>query len=314
MMPPSDWADKWKKGSGGRKVPESNNSKAGGGSGDVLLSVLRCMSNNPTIVKDAGFPIFEDKRGFKLTTMFRSSNVLQTLLKQLKDVFHKKQQEIRWPALLALGGGSRGGSKDMFNHYVPPIMIKYKSGLELLKADRTLVAPRVPNYLCDRKILTPIQFEGSTITQEDLIHFSNRPLEIILQAENGQESVTLDSYVIEKTRDDEQLPPLSTELPFNVDISKHPNSKSSVADAIISRLKEDVSNYATSENSAKDIRLVGGFSSLNECALMLKDANLASSKITFLSDLKKNINQSTRQRFYVYETSYAFLNAISESC
>jgi hypothetical protein len=125
MMPPMDWADKWRKNKSGQMVPDSTNSRGNGGNGDVLLSILRCMANNPVIVKDKSFPLYEDNRKFKFSKMFRSNNVLQTLLKSLKEVFGKRKNEIKWPALQAVGKGqSRGGSKDGFNHYEPPTMIR----------------------------------------------------------------------------------------------------------------------------------------------------------------------------------------------
>ena len=291
MMPPIDWADKWRQ-RNGRKVADVTNSKGGGGGGDVLLSILRCMANNSHIVKDDNFPLFEDKRGFKFTTMFRSSNVLQTLLKALKETFSKKKSLIRWPALQAVGQGqSRGGSRDAFNHYVPPIMIRYRSAMELFKVDRTLVAPRVPNYLCSKRVLRPIEFEGCRVTERDLLDFANRPLEHVV------DGVEIGHYVVEKSRSDEGLPALSTDLPFDVDLSKHPNARSSVADTILHRLTEDVSNYAVSQNNCTEVRLAGGFSSLEECANIVQNptSSVAEETLTFLDDLRKTLSTAHKR-------------------
>jgi hypothetical protein len=150
-----DWADKWRKNKRtGAKVADASNSSGGGGTGDVLLSILRwydsgpkerkkdsalcsspfspfslafplsphtlppisSMSNNPMLVKDKAFPLYEDNRKFKFSKMFRSNNVLQTLLKALKEYFGKQQQRLRWPALVGKG----------FHHYAPPVTIRYQ--------------------------------------------------------------------------------------------------------------------------------------------------------------------------------------------
>jgi hypothetical protein len=77
---------------------------------------ISSMSNNPMLVKDKAFPLYEDNRKFKFSKMFRSNNVLQTLLKALKEYFGKQQQRLRWPALVGKG----------FHHYAPPVTIRYQ--------------------------------------------------------------------------------------------------------------------------------------------------------------------------------------------
>jgi hypothetical protein len=60
-------------------------------------------------------------------------------------------------------------------------------------------------------------------------------------------------------------------LPFDVDLSVHPKAKSRVASDILKRLKEDVANYTHEQNNAKETRLAGGFSSLEECARLVDE-------------------------------------------
>ena len=56
-----------------------------------------------------------------------------------------------------------------------------------------------------------------------------------------------------------------------MDLSVHPKAKSRVASDILKRLKEDVANYTHEQNNAKETRLAGGFSSLEECARLVDE-------------------------------------------
>ena len=82
-----------------------------------------------------------------------------------------------------------------FPPFFPPPF--FPSAQALLQADRTLWAPRVPNYSCCRRILRPIDFEGNVITMADLRDFAHRPLERVVEGKR------LDDYVVDKGRDDE---------------------------------------------------------------------------------------------------------------
>jgi hypothetical protein len=160
------------------------------------------------------------------------------------------------------------------------LSFSYRSAKELIQVDRTLVAPRVPNYSCSRRVLRPISFEGNVLTVKDLHDFANRPMERIV------EGVTLDQFVIYKSRSDEGMASLSEELPFDVDVSRHPSAKSTVAESILSRLREDMRNYTKQQNESREARLSGGFGSLSECESMLRNG---SDGVSFVNNLRKNL-------------------------
>ena len=107
--------------------------------------------------------------------------------------------------------------------------------------------------------------------------------------------VMLDEYVVQKGRSDENLPPLSENLPFDASLSSHPSAQSSVADAILHRLSEDVRNYARAENSAKEDRLAGGFSSLEECMRIAENPESAKQTLTFLSVLRTTLAKAHKR-------------------
>ena len=278
MMPVDDWAGK------------SGSSQ----SGDVLLSVLRCMANNPGLVRNnKEFPIFEDKRRFKMSTMFRGSNHLQTLLKSCKEFLGKHQHDIHWPQLRACPRQqARGGSRDTFRHYEPPIMIRYRSAIEVISQDRTLVAPRVPDYLCDCRVLRAVEFEGNRISLEEIAAFAGQPLVYLgkdqLSADGGSTN-GLDDYVIRRTRAEDGLDLLPETLPFDVSISEHPSSRTTVARAILSRVEEDVGEYARAENTGTELYLCN-FETRQKCMdlaniVLSNEAGKGSSHRGFLKDL-----------------------------
>ena len=166
---------------------------------DVILSLLRILVNNGNMKAD--FPCFEDTRTFKLSMMFRGSSTLQQLLKAAKDYVTKHTHEIKWP-------------REM-KSYEPPMMLRYKDAIAVYKSDRTLVAPRVPNYDCSSRTLYPVDVDGVKISADDLLDFSSTPLS----------SKFLEEFVTFKSRGDRNLPPISATLPFDVD--HHPAAKKS---------------------------------------------------------------------------------------
>ena len=59
----------------------------------------------------------------------------------------------------------------------------------------------------------------------------------------------LEDFVVQKTRSQLGESTLSPTLPF--DVTKHPSAKSHVAQDMIGRMAQDVSDYATSMNGGK---------------------------------------------------------------
>jgi hypothetical protein len=55
-------------------------------------------------------------------------------------------------------------------------MLRYKNALAVYQEDRTLIAPRVPNYSCSRRVLHAVDVDGVKVTDNDLIDFSSTPL------------------------------------------------------------------------------------------------------------------------------------------
>ena len=102
---------------------------------DVILSLLRILANNSNMKSQ--FPCFEDTRTFKLSMMFRGSSTLQQLLKARKILLQNMHSEMAAEV----------------KSYEPPLMLRYKNALAVYQEDRTLIAPRVPNYSCSRRVL-----------------------------------------------------------------------------------------------------------------------------------------------------------------
>ena len=51
-----------------------------------------------------------------------------------------------------------------------------QDAIAVYKSDRTLVAPRVPNYDCSSRTLYPVDVDGVKISADDLLDFSSTPL------------------------------------------------------------------------------------------------------------------------------------------
>ena len=51
--------------------------------------------------------------------------------------------------------------------------------------DRTLVAPRVPDYACSRRELQPVRLDGLNVAAADLAAFVGRPLQSVIDGADG---------------------------------------------------------------------------------------------------------------------------------
>ena len=60
----------------------------------------------------------------------------------------------------------------------------------------------MPDYLCDRRVLRPVEFEGNRITQEDVDAFAGQPLVNLGKDQHvaaGASPKGLDNYVVRRT-------------------------------------------------------------------------------------------------------------------
>ena len=103
--------------------------------------------------------------------------------------------------------------------------------------DRRWVTTRVRDFSCSKREFGLCDAgQGIAVNSQGLKSFYNYPLF----------PITLSNYVTNPTRAVRKLPPVSGQLPF--DVQRHPAARSHVAQSMLQRLKDDCKTYADEQN------------------------------------------------------------------
>eukprot|EP00941_MAST-03F_sp_MAST-3F-sp1_P005039 g5039.t1 len=231
-----------------RMLPETEHRRKG-----MLMSILRIMAANPEIARE--MPKFEDTRTFKLATMFRGQNVLQSLLKKAKDVitrFHKAGKMMLPP---------RWAEYDSVRVRSYPPLAKMR------RRDRTLIAPRnVRDFSCKERVLQTVKYDGINVTEADIEGFAKIPMrgigfgstrrgEEMPKNNNVVDNGGLEQFVSYRTRVQMGKSAVDGVLPF--DVSSHPSAAHKVARNILVRLRDDLQLFSKNSNEKAHPELIG---------------------------------------------------------
>jgi len=117
---------------------------------------------------------------------------------------------------------------------------------------REWVMPVLSDFGCDSRPLRAITGDHGALnfTENDIQNFCGRPLA----------PLGLEQFVVERPRQDSGLPPVSSQLPF--DVSHHDQASSHVAVLMIDRLKADMQEFASRTNNGM----------VKKCAFLLDEA------------------------------------------
>ena len=203
----------------------------------IMLSIIRVLSRNPGLVKDANIPRTAMKSG---GFFFKGGD----------NPFGKLLQQ--WQAWLTKILAQPGALVD----WVAPDagkMIELPMTVPVPQATalpRDMICPRLTNVGCNRMevgVKPDALGSGKRIpglTTEDLKSFSNLPLSVI----------DLSQYVTMTTRQQRSAPAVPENMPF--DLSEHPIARNNMSRATLDRLKDDAYDYAEASNKGTEAELL----------------------------------------------------------
>ena len=119
------------------------------------------------------------------------------------------------------------------------------------ESERSWVLPVLSDFMCTKRRLrlvdkdTGLSDPKLVMDQDTRAAFAGAPLV----------SLGLDDHVAFLARDEQQKPPVSSQLPF--DVSGHPQAKSAVAGFMMERLEAEMKHYADLQNNGKIAKYKG---------------------------------------------------------
>ncbi|CAM9179352.1 unnamed protein product, partial [Ectocarpus fasciculatus] len=208
------------------------------------FSILRIMAEHPDICSQ--MPVFEDKRKLKLPSL-AGLDIFQTHVKNAATFLRSKSGSLH---LAKLGFNTAPG-------YSPSVVVEGAPSPEddavNFSTGRIWITPRITDFNCPRRVfsgaLPPfLNRIGGMITNEDVAAFAGSPLNVI----------GLEKYVEFKSLSSRNLPAVEAKSPLEV--MMHPSSRSHIARNSVSRLEQDIADFALDENStnAPVLCVVGG--------------------------------------------------------
>ena len=199
----------------------------------VLMSILRILSTNPSVAKNASVPKVQKEKAM-INVLFKGlDNIFSRLIKQVQPWLQKVENEIQWP---------QPGKQ-----FTPPSSLKIKATAATTGSlPRYLSVPAVSNYACNsRNYIESVQMiiNGLTVgtTKADVRTFATYPLA----------PINISKFVSVLSRQQQGLGTVDPNMPFNVD--SYANSHESRS--LIERLQKNVQFYAEKENKGTSCKL-----------------------------------------------------------
>ena len=197
--------------------------------------ILHIMETHPEL--SARMPQFEDKRTLKLPS-FAGFDVFQTHIKSVCQFIKESRGELNVPKMLV----------NVPEPYSPQTIVtatdtldEKDGGGDFLQG-RTWLNPRILDFTCEARVLShemiPAQLETfrAHYTEGELSHLVNTPLN----------ALDLSRFVEMKTRAECGESEVSAESPLRC--LSHPSSRSHIARTSVTRLEDDIADFATDEN------------------------------------------------------------------
>eukprot|EP00760_Papus_ankaliazontas_P024689 PhM_4_TR2411/c0_g2_i1/m.74313 len=159
-----------------------------------------------------------------------------------------------------------------------------------LPLSKTRILPLVPNTSCSLRKLEIPNLAHLALVGDDTKFVTITPPELAALAQNPLQALGIGELVVQVTRTQQKLPPLSETLPF--DISSHPAAQTSVAKSLLERTVEDMKTFATRENKEKMPKLRGLTTELEIRNLIKRGASANLSElVSSLRSLLARINK-----------------------
>lgn len=217
------------------------------------FTILRIMAENPDIA--ALMPNFEDKRKLKLPSL-AGLDIFQTHVKN-SSAFLRSKITVSDVSRLVMTPKTAFKPELVVNAALPPDADKLK-----FSTGRHWISPRILDFNLDKRQFSSnvppfLAKVRSMFSEEDIIAVTSTPLDII----------GLDKYVERKSLVARGIEAVSAQSPLEV--MQHPSSRSHIARTSVARLEQDISDFASDENSvdAPVLKVVGDGSGLKGQAL-----------------------------------------------
>jgi hypothetical protein len=197
------------------------------------LAILRIMAEHPDIASQ--MPQFEDKRKLKLPSL-AGLDIFQTHVKNAINFIKSKLGDVD---LNKLG-------LNVPPPYKPDVVVEGapapSEDTVNFRVGRIWITPRVTDFNCEQRQVTYdlppfLRRLGNMFTPEDVAAFAEMPLRVI----------GIDKYIEMKSLSARRLPPVNSKSPLEVML--HPSSRSHIARSSVSRLEQDIADFASDENS-----------------------------------------------------------------
>lgn len=197
------------------------------------MSTLRILAENAPVAAHPNIPKFHVDTGMsKLKGMFAGKDSVSRLVEQLHNFM--SQEGVR--AMIK--------NTNVYQESLPRSTM-ILSRPESYSQHRLWVVPRISNYSQATFYLDVQNCAAVNIPLKQLQAFSTKPLS----------PIKLENYVTDLTRAEINLPPVSSQLPFNVASDKA--SQTHCSQATMQRVATDVYKYAEKANSERTPTLIG---------------------------------------------------------
>ena len=203
--------------------------------------ILRVLETHPELVKK--MPIYEDKR--KLTDMLKGASILQTHIKNAAAVIQANLADVNVSRMLIDGPAHQ-----------PPTLVEAAPTLQESSDffdGRSWLNPRVIDFACARRKLSsgmvPLKLRqlAAHYTLSEVAHLVDQPLQ----------AIDLNTYIEQKTLVARGEAAVTSQSHLRV--MDHPSSNSHIARTAVSRLEQDIADFARDENAGMIPVLVATF-------------------------------------------------------
>jgi hypothetical protein len=235
------------------------------------MSILRILDSNYALANSEKIPKVVDKKGLFKTMFMGLDNAYSKLIKSFTTWLQEHKEEIVWPNVYSRNPKYERDTVTIENP-------------ALQSLPRSCVAPRVLNYSCKSRQLSPIPPVNKLgLSPADIKAFATSPLI----------PLNLDLYVASRPNDGKSVP---SRLPF--DVSRHAAAQPPLAKSSLSRYETDLSGYSAQENESQ-ISEIKGLNSNDIRQILEGNTDMLETAVLLLQQLQENLI-----KLYTYDLGF----------